>query len=102
MHCTMPMPVITTRLSCGSSVSSCEDICSALRDGARRCCMDVGRCRLVGTSDMTPAAQAIWRNIRPMLNEGFLTSLAASLELHQLDLYALVAATSTKLNRWVC
>ena len=80
MHCAMPMPVITTRLSWGSKVSSCDAICSALRDGARRCC---GRCRLVGTSDMTPAAQAIWRSIRPMLNEGFLTKLAASPGLHQ-------------------
>ena len=91
MHCAMPMPVMTTRLSCGSKVSSCDDICSALRDGARRCCMDVGRCRLVGTSDMTPAAQAIWRNIRPMLNEGFLTKLAASPGLHELDLFSLLA-----------
>ena len=27
----MPMPVITTRLSWGSNVSSCDDICSADR-----------------------------------------------------------------------
>ena len=25
---------------------------------------------MVGTRAMTPAAQAIWRSIRPMLNEG--------------------------------
>ena len=71
------MPVITTRLSWGSNVSSCDDICSALRDGARRCCMEVGRCRLVGTSDITPAAQAIWRNIRPMMNDGLHASPVA-------------------------
>ena len=80
MHCAMPMPVMTTRLSWGSKVSSCDAICRALRDGARRCC---GRCRLVGTSDMTPAAQAIWRSIRPMVVQSLPTSLAAPLELHE-------------------
>ena len=84
------MPVITTRLSWGSNVSSCEDICSALRDGARRCCMDVGRCRLVGTSDMTPAAQAIWRSIRPIVLKSLPTSLAAPLELHGMDLFSVL------------
>ena len=79
----MPMPVITTLLSWGSKVSSCDAICSALRDGARRCC---GRCRLVGTSDMTPAAQAICRKIRPMV-QSLPTSLAAPLELHGMDLF---------------
>ena len=82
------MPVMTTRLSWGSKVSSCDAICSALRDGARRCCMDVGRCRLVGTSDMTPAAQAIWRNIRPMLNEKFPKISSSAPGLHELDLFA--------------
>ena len=94
------MPVMTTRFSWGSNVSSCDDICSVDRRGPRA--LGLWSCLDVGTRAMTPAAQAIWRNIRPMLNEGFLTSLAASLELHQLDLYALVAATSAKLNRWVC
>ena len=78
------MPVMTTRLSWGSKVSSCDAICSALRDGARRCW---GRCRLVGTSDMTPAAQAIWRSIRPMVVQSLPTSLAAPLELHGMDLF---------------
>ena len=87
MHCAMPMPVMTTRLSWGSKVSSCDAICSALRDGARRCCMEVGRCRLVGTSDMTPAAQAIWRSIRPMLNEKVPNKPSSVPGLHELDLF---------------
>ena len=70
------MPVMTTRLSWGSKVSSCDAICSALRDGARRCW---GRCRLVGTSDMTPAAQAIWRSIRPMVVQSLPAKLSALL-----------------------
>ena len=85
MHCTLPMPVMTTRLSWGSKVSSCDAICSALRDGARRCW---GRCRLVGTSDITPAAQAIWRSIRPMVNECLPPSLVAPLELHGMAFFA--------------
>ena len=68
------MPVMTTRLSWGSKVSSCDAICSALRDGARRCW---GRCRLVGTSDITPAAQAIWRSIRPMVVQSLPAKLSA-------------------------
>ncbi len=82
----MPMPVITTRLSWGSSVSSCDDICSVDRRGPRA--LGLWSCLEVGTKAMTPAAQAIWRNIRPMLNEGFLTKLAASPGLHQLDFLA--------------
>ena len=82
------MPVMTTRLSWGSKVSSCDAICSALRDGARRCW---GRCRLVGTSDMTPAAQAIWRSIRPMLNEKVPNKPGTVPGLHELDLFSLLA-----------
>ena len=84
------MPGMTTRLSWGSKVSSCDAICSALRDGARRCW---GRCRLVGTSDITPAAQAIWRSIRPMLNEKVPNKPSTVPGLHELDLFSLLAVS---------
>ena len=80
------MPVITTLLSWGSSVSNWLLICSVDRRGPRA--LGLWSCLDVGTKAMTPAAQAIWRNIRPMLNEGFLTKLAASPGLHELDLFA--------------
>ena len=40
-------------------------------------------CLDVGTRAMTPAAQAIWRSIRPMVVQSLPTSLAAPLELHE-------------------
>ena len=86
MHCAMPMPVMTTRLSWGSKDSSCVLMRSVDRCGPRA--LGLWSCLDVGTRAMTPAAQAIWRSIRPMLNEGFLTKLAASPGLHQLDFLA--------------
>ena len=82
----MPMPVITTRLSWGSSVSSCDDICSVDRRGPRA--LGLWSCLEVGTKAMTPAAQAIWRNIRPMLNEKFPKISSSAPGLHELDLFA--------------
>ena len=86
MHCAMPMPVITTLLSWGSNVSSCDDICSVDRRGPRA--LGLWSCLDVGTRAMTPAAQAIWRSIRPMMNECYPTSLVAPLGLHGMDLFS--------------
>ena len=81
----MPMPVITTLLSWGSKVSSCDAICSVDRRGPRA--LGLWSCLDVGTKAMTPAAQAIWRSIRPMVVQSLPTSLAAPLELHGMDLF---------------
>ena len=86
MHCTMPMPVMTTLLSWGSSDSSCDDICSVDRRGPRA--LGLWSCLDVGTRAMTPAAAQICRNIRPMVNECLQPSLVAPLELHGMDLFA--------------
>ena len=86
MHCAMPMPVITTRLSWGSKDSSCDDICSVDRRGPRA--LGLWSCLEVGTKAMTPAAQAIWRNIRPMLNEKVPNKPSSAPGLHELDLFA--------------
>ena len=84
----MPMPVMTTRLSWGSKVSSCDAICSVARRGPRA--LGVWSCLDVGTKAMTPAAQAIWRSIRPMVDKSLPTSLAAPLELHGMDLFTVL------------
>ena len=81
----MPMPVMTTRLSWGSKVSSCDAICSVDRRGPRA--PGVCSCLDVGTSAMTPAAQAIWRSIRPMLNEKVPNKPGTVPGLHELDLF---------------
>ena len=93
MHCTMPMPVMTTRLSWGSKVSSCDAICSVARRGPRA--PGVWSCLDVGTKAMTPAAAQICRNIRPMVNECLQPSLVARLGLHDMDLFGAAARSST-------
>ena len=82
------MPVMTTRLSWGSKVSSCDAICSVDRRGPRA--LGLCSCLDVGTKAMTPAAQAIWRSIRPMVDKSLPTGLAAPLELHRMDLFSVL------------
>ena len=79
----MPMPVMTTLLSWGSKVSSCDAICSVDRRGPRA--LGLWSCLDVGTKAMTPAAQAIWRSIRPMVNKCLPPSLVAPPGLHGMD-----------------
>ena len=60
--------------------------CSESRAGPRA--LGLWSCLDVGTRAMTPAAQAIWRSIRPMVNKCLPQSLVAPPGLHEMAFFA--------------